>query len=217
VPKVAKGAFYHAGQVCVSVQRVYVDAKMLDAFVDRLVAETQTLKVGDPTSAATDVGPLIDPREVTRVHDWVTQAVEAGAELKIGGAPVTDYVYAPTILVNPPDDALVSTREVFGPVVCIYSYDHLREAIDRANALPEAFQAAVFSQDVDRAFTIADQLRGSAVMINDHTAFRVDWMPFAGLGPSGLGIGGIGHTMREMTVEKMTVLNLKPYRDALPG
>jgi len=217
VPKVAKGAFYHAGQVCVSVQRVYVEESILEEFVERLVAETSKLKVGDPTSAATDVGPLIDPREVTRVHDWVTQAINAGAELKTGGKAITDYVYAPTVLVNPPDDALVSTREVFGPVVCVYSYQKLREAVDRANALPEAFQAAVFAQDIDRAFSIADQLRGSAVMINDHTAFRVDWMPFAGLGPSGLGVGGIGHTMREMTVEKMTVLTLKADRDVIPG
>ncbi len=217
IPKIIKGGFYHAGQVCVSVQRIYVDNKILDDFVDRLTAQVGNLVTGDPTSKETDVGPLIDPGEVTRVHDWVNEAVDAGAKMTIGGAPISNRVYAPTVLVNPPDDATVSTKEVFGPVVCVYGYDTVKEAIDRSNGLPEAFQAAVFAQDVDRAFWIADHLRGGAVMINDHTAFRVDWMPFAGIGSSGLGVGGVGHTLHDMTFEKMTVLSRNPSRNVISG
>jgi acyl-CoA reductase-like NAD-dependent aldehyde dehydrogenase len=98
-------------------------------------------------------------------------------------------------------------REVFGPVVCVYSFDHLEEAIARANSLPFAFQAAVFTANIDTAMQVYRQVDGSAIMVNDHTAFRVDWMPFAGLKESGLGTGGIPHTIKDMQVEKMLVLN----------
>jgi acyl-CoA reductase-like NAD-dependent aldehyde dehydrogenase len=114
--------------------------------------------------------------------------------------------YRPTVLYDPPDDVRVSQQEVFGPVVCVYPYDDMDEAIERANALPFAFQAAVFTKDIDRAMRAYSRLDASAVMINDHTAFRVDWMPFAGLRQSGLGVGGISHTMHDMQIQKMMVL-----------
>ena len=107
---------------------------------------------------------------------------------------------------DPPQDARVSTHEIFGPVVCVYTYDTLEDAIGRANALPVAFQAAVFTRDIDTAMQAYEHLDASAVMVNDHTAFRVDWMPFAGLRESGLGVGGIPHTMRDMQTEKLLVL-----------
>ena len=111
------------------------------------------------------------------------------------------------MLFDPPDDAEVSRREIFGPVVCVYPYDEVEQAIQRANALPFAFQAAVFGKDLDFALHTAKRLDASAVMINDHTAFRADWMPFAGLRQSGLGTGGIPYSFHDMRVEKMLVLN----------
>ncbi len=209
VPLLAKGAFYHAGQVCVSVQRVYAQASILSALAMRLAAAADELIVGDPTSEETDVGPLIEPGEVDRVEEWVDEAVEAGAQLVTGGRRISETCYAPTVLLNPPADVRVSTQEVFGPVICLYGCADLDEAIGRANSLEVSFQAAVFSQDIDTAMRCYQRLNASAVMVNDHTAFRVDWMPFAGLKQSGYGVGGIPHTMHDMQVQKMLVLRSK--------
>ena len=109
-------------------------------------------------------------------------------------------------MLEPPADSDVSTQEIFGPIICVYAYDELGEAIERANSLRFAFQAAVFTHDLDTALNASARLDASAVMVNDHTAFRVDWMPFAGLRESGLGVGGIPHTFRDMQIEKLTVI-----------
>ena len=206
LPALVKGGFYHAGQVCVSVQRVFVPSGMLDEVVSQLVASVEQLQVGDPTDPATDVGPLIRPGEVTRVAQWVQEAIDAGTHCAIGGSSLSEFTYAPTVLVNPPADARVSTQEVFGPVVCVYAYDALEDAIRAANNLDVAFQAAVFTESIDHGLGLAGRLDASAVMINDHTAFRDDVMPFAGLRQSGLGVGGIPHTIEDMQIDKMTVI-----------
>jgi len=206
LPLLVKGGYYHAGQVCVSVQRIFVDNKVKANFVDALAPQISALVVGDPADAATEVGPLIRPGEVDRVEAWVDEAIADGAICPVGGARISDRVYEPTVLVDPPAGATVSTTEIFGPVTCVYGYDHIDDAIAQANALPVAFQAAVFSRDIERIFHAARHLDASAVMINDHTAFRVDWMPFAGRRTSGLGVGGIGHTMADMSQDKMIVI-----------
>ncbi|MDM0050005.1 aldehyde dehydrogenase family protein [Variovorax sp. J22R115] len=205
LPKLVKGGFYHAGQVCVSVQRVYAHRSICDNLARRLADEARKLKVGDPLSAETEVGPLIRPQEVERVHAWVREAVDGGATLLCGGKPISSSCYEPTVLLEPPPDSKVSTEEVFGPVICVYAYDELDEAIARANALPVAFQAAVFTRSLSTSMHAYARLDASAVMVNDHTAFRVDWMPFAGLRESGLGVGGIPHTFRDMQTEKLFV------------
>lgn len=206
LPLLTKGGYYHAGQVCVSVQRVYADASIADRLAERLADAANKLKVGDPTLAETEVGPLIHPDETQRVEDWVQRAVAAGAKLLCGGRRLSDTLYAPTVLLDPPDDAEISTKEVFGPVVCVYRYEKIDQAIARANALPVAFQAAVFARDLDTILRCYSRLDASAVMVNDHTAFRVDWMPFAGLRSSGYGVGGIPHTLHDMQVRKMMVI-----------
>jgi acyl-CoA reductase-like NAD-dependent aldehyde dehydrogenase len=206
VPALAKGGFYHAGQVCVSVQRIFADRRIARDLAARLAEAGKAMVVGDPADDKTEVGPLIRPVEVTRVHAWVESAVAGGATLLSGGAPLSDYAYPPTVLFEPPADAQVSTNEVFGPVICVYGYDDMADALARANALPTAFQAAVFTRDLDTAMAAYRGFDASAVMVNDHTAFRVDWMPFAGLRHSGLGVGGIPHTMHDMQIEKMMVL-----------
>ncbi len=202
----AKGGFYHAGQVCVSVQRVYAHSSIVNDVADQLVEQARQITVGDPVLAETDIGPLIRPAEVERVHEWVGEAVAAGARILCGGEKISDTCYAPTVLLNPAEDARVSTSEIFGPVVCIYSYDDMDDAISRANNVPFSFQASVFTKNIDHAFQAYSGLNASAVMVNDHTAFRVDWMPFAGLKQSGLGVGGIPHTIHDMQVNKMMVL-----------
>jgi acyl-CoA reductase-like NAD-dependent aldehyde dehydrogenase len=205
VSKVAKGGFYHAGQVCVSVQRVYVQRAIADRFTQRLVEAAGRMKVGDPTLPETEVGPLIRRAEVERIDQWIREAVQGGAQLMRGGKPISESCYEPTVLFEPGEDARISREEVFGPVVCVYGYNELDHAIARANALPVAFQAAVFTNDYPTAMRAYARLDASAVMINDHTAFRVDWMPFAGLRQSGLGVGGIPYTFHDMQIEKMFV------------
>ncbi len=207
VPAIVKGAFYHAGQVCVSVQRVFVDNTLLNTFMDMLKVKVNRLKVGDPTNIETEVGPLITSKEVDRVESWVTDAVTAGATLVAGGKRMSDSCFEPTILLNPPPSADVSTMEVFGPVVCVYGYDDIAHAIAQANSLSVEFQAAVFTQDINCALHSAQRLNAAAVMVNDHTAFRVDWMPFAGHATSGLGVGGIPYTMEELMQDKLIVIN----------
>jgi acyl-CoA reductase-like NAD-dependent aldehyde dehydrogenase len=205
VPTLAKGGFYHAGQVCVSVQRVFAHASIASELAQWLAERADALKVGDPTSPDTEVGPLIRAGEVERVHAWVQEAVAGGGTLICGGQPLSQNCYRPTVVFDPPDDCRLSREEIFGPVVAVYPYDDLGDALDRANALPWAFQAAVFTRDYATAMRAYRGLDASAVMLNDHTAFRVDWMPFAGLRHSGLGVGGIPHTFREMQVEKLFV------------
>jgi acyl-CoA reductase-like NAD-dependent aldehyde dehydrogenase len=206
IAPLVKGAFYHAGQVCVKSQRVFVHEGLIESFAAAFTARVKQLKVGDPLDRTTEVGPLIRPTEVTRIAAWVDEAVAAGAKLLCGGKALSETTYAPTVLLDPPHDAKVSTQEIFGPVVCVYSFKALDQAIAQANALPYSFQAAVFTQDVDVAVYCVRRLNATAVMVNDHTAFRVDWMPFGGAKQSGLGVGGIKYSAREMTIEKMMVL-----------
>lgn len=205
----AKGGFYHAGQVCVSVQRVFAHSSIARQLAEGLAKEGRTMTVGDPTHAETAIGPMIRVEENDRVHDWVTEAVDEGAELLCGGEKISDTCYPATVLFNPPNHAKVSTHEVFGPVICVYPFDDRDQAITQANSLPYSFQAAVFTRDLDSALHAYRQLDASAVMVNEFTAFRVDWMPFAGLRESGMGVGGIPHTLRDMQIEKLLVVKSK--------
>jgi acyl-CoA reductase-like NAD-dependent aldehyde dehydrogenase len=205
IPKLVKGGFYHAGQVCVSVQRIYVQRAIADKVTQRLAEGARKLKVGDPVLPDTEVGPLIRHAEVERIDGWIKEAVQGGAKLLCGGKAISASCYEPTVLFEPSDDAPISREEVFGPVVCVYPYDELDHAIARANALPVSFQSAIFTTSYATAMRAYARLDASAVMVNDHTAFRVDWMPFAGLRESGHGVGGIPYTFREMQVEKMFV------------
>ena len=206
IPSIGKGGFYHAGQVCVSVQRVFVHESICDEVASKLSDYASKLVVGDQLDPKTEVGPLINNNEVNRVEEWVNEAVTKGGKILTGGKRISDSCYEPTVIVNPADDALVSTKEVFGPVVCIYPYSDIEEAFDRANQLEVSFQAAIFTKNIDTALRAVKRLNGTAVMVNDHTAFRVDWMPFGGAKASGLGMGGIHHSMEECSNEKMMVI-----------
>jgi len=206
IPKLIKGGFYHAGQVCVSVQRIFVHETIAEMLTERLVAAAEKLLIGDPTLGTTDVGPLIRPGEVDRLEAWVNEAKSLGSQIRFGGKKLSETTFQPTILYAPPDQSKVSQQEIFGPVINGYPYREMNEAIQRANALPFAFQAGIFTKNINWAMQAYRQLNASAVMINEHTAFRADWMPFAGLGESGLGVGGIPHTFKDMQIEKMIVI-----------
>ena len=204
IEPLVKGGYYHAGQVCVSVQRIFVHESLAAEFTERFATRVSALRTGDPTLAETEVGPLILPRETERVQVWIDEAAAGGAKV-LGGGRMNASTLIPAVLVNPPVDAKVSTLEVFGPITCVYPYADLDAAIAQANSLPVAFQSSVFTEDLRTALSVAERLDASAVMINDHTAFRTDWMPFAGRRQSGYGVGGIPWTMAEMTEDKMIV------------
>jgi acyl-CoA reductase-like NAD-dependent aldehyde dehydrogenase len=206
VPSLVKGGFYHSGQVCVSVQRIFAHSSIVDELSSRIAEAAKALKIGNATDEATECGPLIRPKEVDRVAEWVDEARKRGAEVLCGAEKLSDTTYAPTVLLDPSPDATISRNEVFGPVVCIYSYDDVDDAIAQANSLDVAFQAAVYTNDLAATMHAYRGLDASAVMVNDHSAFRTDWMPFAGLRQSGHGVGGIPHTCHEMTIEKMIVI-----------
>ncbi|WP_269235982.1 aldehyde dehydrogenase family protein [Flavobacterium flavigenum] len=209
IPDLVKGGFYHAGQVCVSVQKIYVNQEIVDQFLDQFSEAVQKLIVGNPFDENTDVGSLITPKEVNRVEDWVNEAIEEGAKLITGGERISDTTFQPTVLLNPSEDSKVSKHEIFGPVVCIYPFSSREEAIKKANALEVHFQSAVFTKNIDVALDATKKLNATAVMVNDNTAFRVDWMPFGGRDASGLGMGGISYTINEMTREKLMVFKSK--------
>lgn len=209
LPKLAKGSFYHAGQVCVSVQRIFAHSSQVKAVAEGLAQIANGLNVGDPLEHNTEVGPLIEPREVERVAAWVDEAVQEGATLMTGGKTLSETLYAPTVLLNPSFKSKISTAEIFGPVVAVYTYDDIEDAYAKANDVPFCFQAAMFTQTLDTALAATQKLNAKTVLINDHSAFRVDWMPFGGLKSSGLGVGGIPYTMHDMLYEKQVIIQSK--------
>ena len=206
LPLLAKGGFYHTGQVCVSVQRIFAHHSIAKDLAHAIAKTGEQYTVGDPTLAETDIGPLIRHAETDRVESWVDEAIAEGAELIGGGSRISDSCYECTVLYNPSNESKVSQMEIFGPVICVYPYEDINVAIGQANALPFSFQASIFTRDIDKAMRVSRRINASAVMVNDHTAFRVDWMPFAGLKQSGLGVGGIPYTIEDMQIEKMTVI-----------
>jgi len=203
LPRLVKAGFYHAGQVCVSAQRVFIHSSIIEDVQDRLTRLVSELKIGPATEESTDVGPLIRPAEQKRIHEWVH---ESGGEVITGGEPEGNVYYRPTLLREPRIEAKVSQEEIFGPVLNLYAYDDLADAIRRANDIAWSFQASIFSRDIDTILQAYRGLNGTAIMANEHPAFRVDWMPFAGAKESGHGTGGMPYTMDDMQVEKMLII-----------
>ncbi len=209
LPLIAKGGFYHAGQVCVSVQRVFAPCAIANEVAERLAGFANEMKIGDPILESTDVGPLIRTHEVDRVKSWVNAAIAEGATKVCGGNALSETSYECTVLLEPSLNSQISTQEIFGPAVCVYGYEDVAQAITQANSLPYAFQASVLTQNLDFGLYCSRRLDAATVMINDHTAFRVDWMPFAGIRQSGLGVGGIPYTFEDMQIDKQIVIRSK--------
>jgi len=174
--------------------------------MDLFIKKVEKVKLGNPMDDKTVVGPLIRNTEVLRVNDWVQESKENGADLILGGKILSESTYDKTIIVNPKVNDKVSRFEVFGPVVTINEYDHFDQAINDANSVDVSFQASIFTDRINELLKFYQKINASSVFHNDHTAFRVDWMPFAGLKHSGHGVGGIKYSMEDMQIEKMLVL-----------
>jgi acyl-CoA reductase-like NAD-dependent aldehyde dehydrogenase len=204
---VVAGAFGVAGQNCLSVQRVYVHTSLFDRVLEQVVAGTKALKTGPKLDRTTDVGPLISETEARRVEEWVEEARIAGATVHAGGQRRNAY-YEPTVLTNVPADCRVIRDEVFGPVVSIIPFTEVQDAVYAANDTEFGLQAGVFTQSIDLALAIAENLHVGAVVINETSDVRIDSMPFGGFKKSGVGREGVRHAVREMTEPKNTIINL---------
>jgi acyl-CoA reductase-like NAD-dependent aldehyde dehydrogenase len=202
--KLAGNAFSFAGQSCISVQRIYVDRAVHDAFVASFVPKVEALVVGDPADDATDVGPVIDAGARTRILEWIEEAKAAGATVLAGGAE--GELIRPTVLGNVPDDAQVSCEEVFGPVVVINAIDSVEEGIERANGTKYGLQAGIFTASIDSALRAADELEFGGVTVNEAPTFRSDQMPYGGVKESGNTKEGPAWAVREMTEERLVVI-----------
>jgi acyl-CoA reductase-like NAD-dependent aldehyde dehydrogenase len=200
-------AFSHAGQSCISIQRILVHAEVAEAFTERLIANAEQLKVGDPLDPETDVGPLITPGDRDRVKAWVDEAVAAGAKLLSGGELVEGgRCLAPTLLGSPPKDAKVWCEEIFGPVATIDTFSDFDEALEMANDSKFGLQAGVFTRDVGRALQAGRTLEFGGVLINEVPTFRADQQPYGGVKDSGNTREGPAYAVYELTEERFVTL-----------
>lgn len=207
VESCVSGAFWAAGQNCIGVQRLYVQAGIFDAFRDAFVARTLRYKVGPKLDEDCDMGPLITEAEARRVQAWVEEARAAGARVECGHRR-EGAAYWPTVLTGVPDAARVGCDEVFGPVVSLWPIRDLEEGIARANAVDYGLHAAVFTRSLASAMKAVEELEAGGVMVNDSTDYRMDAMPFGGIKSSGLGREGVRFALQEMTEPKTVCFNL---------
>ncbi len=201
------GAFWAAGQNCLHVQRIFIQQEHFEDFSKQFVARTRRLKMGDKMDETTDMGPMISEAATLKVSEFVQDAVACGARILTGGESEGPY-YQPTVLDKVSADCRISKEEVFGPVVALYAFSDMQEAIDSANDVDYGLQAGVFTRDLATAHRIADALNCGGVMINDSSDYRIDAMPFGGTRGSGLGKEGVAHAIHEMTDPKTYCFNL---------
>ncbi|HEY3463379.1 MAG TPA: aldehyde dehydrogenase family protein [Gaiellaceae bacterium] len=202
--KLAANAFSFAGQSCISVQRIYVERPVLDGFLERFVSKVEALVVGDPADEATDVGPVIDEDSRTRIAAWADEAQAAGAKLLVG---TTDSdPLGPIVLAEAPETAHVVCDEVFGPVCVVNVVDSLEDAYERANGTEYGLQAGIFTGSIATALAAAQALDFGGVTVNEAPTFRADQMPYGGVKGSGNTKEGPAYTIREMTEERLVVL-----------
>jgi len=202
--KLAANAFSFAGQSCISVQRIYVERPVLEGFLERFVPKVEALVVGDPADEATDVGPVIDEGSRTRIAEWVDEAQAAGAKLIVGATDADPL--GPLVLSEAPETARVVCDEVFGPVCVVNAVDSLEDAYERANATEYGLQAGIFTGSIATALAAAEALDFGGVTVNEAPTFRADQMPYGGVKGSGNTKEGPAYTIREMTEERLVVL-----------
>jgi glyceraldehyde-3-phosphate dehydrogenase (NADP+) len=202
VARLAFGAFAYSGQVCISVQRIYVVESIYDDFQRRFVDKVRQLQMGSPLDPATDLGPMVDAKAVARTHDWVGEALAGGARALVGGEP-DGLFYPPTVLVDVPKDARVCGEEVFAPVVNLFPVRDFRAAIAQINDSQFGLQCGVFTNDLERTLLAHDELEVGGVIVNDVPTWRTDAMPYGGVKDSGLGREGLRWSIEDMTEPRL--------------
>ncbi|MCP9986252.1 MULTISPECIES: aldehyde dehydrogenase family protein [Streptomyces] len=203
--RIATFSNYQAGQSCISVQRVVVDASVYDRLVPKIVAAVEAQGTGDPTDESTDVGPLVSEDAARRVETWVDEAVQAGAALLTGGKR-EGASYAPTVLADLPADTTLACEEVFGPVLTLHRVDGEAAAFAQVNDSKFGLQAGVFTHDLRTAFRAHRALEVGGVVVGDVPSYRADQMPYGGVKQSGVGREGVAYAMEDYTYERVLVL-----------
>ncbi|MFJ4900756.1 aldehyde dehydrogenase family protein [Streptomyces sp. NPDC088727] len=203
--RIATFSNYQGGQSCISVQRVIADAAVYDRLLPKIVAAVEAQVTGDPSDAATDVGPLVNEDAAKRVESWVDEAVQAGGKLLTGGKR-DGATYAPAVLTDLPDGVSLSCEEVFGPVLSVQKVDGETEAFASVNASQYGLQAGVFTHDLQTAFRAHRALEVGGVIIGDVPSYRADQMPYGGTKQSGTGREGVRYAMDDYTYERVLVL-----------
>lgn len=206
VARTIMGSFAFSGQVCISVQRIFVHEKIKDVFIERFVAEAKKQRLGDPLDPATDIGPMISENEALRLESWIREAENQGANLLTGGKH-QGSMFEPTVLTNVTPAMQVMCHEAFGPLVSIVPFKHFDQAITMINDSVFGLQAGVFTQNYAHMMRAIKKIDVGGVMINDVPTYRVDQMPYGGVKESGLGREGARFAIEEMTNIKMIMLN----------
>ncbi len=205
VPRCVVSAFANSGQVCISLQRLYLHRSIAAEFTKRFLEATAKLKVGNPLDKDCDVGPMIDEAEAKRAESWISEAVAEGATVLIGGKRA-GRVLQPTVLANARPEMRVMCQEAFAPLVSLYEYDTFEDAVRMVEDSPYGLQAGVYTNDLRKALHAVDRINVGGVMINDTSIFRVDHMPYGGNKLSGLGREGVRFAVEEMTTIKMVMI-----------
>lgn len=206
VSKCVVGSFSNQGQVCISLQRIYVMDTLYDEFLAKFVVQTEKLVLGDPLEMTTDISSLIHANEEIRALDWINEALANGAELATGGK-LQNRILLPTILTNVADHLKVSCQEVFAPIVIVNRITSIQEGIEAINKSHYGLQAGIFTNNIQTAFMTSKALEVGGVIINDIPTYRVDQMPYGGVKESGTGKEGIKYAIHEMTETKLIVWN----------
>ncbi len=204
--RVRVGAFAYAGQVCISVQRVYVHRSRMEEFSQKLVEQIRNMKVGDPLDESTDLGPMIDDKAAQRSEQWVEDAVREGAKLIIGGK-ANGRFFEPTVLVDSKRSSFVCSREAFAPLVNLFSFDDFDDALAEINDSVYGLQAGVFTASLEHALHAFEVLEVGGVIINDIPTYRIDHMPYGGVKDSGLSREGLRYSIEDMTEPRLMVIN----------
>jgi glyceraldehyde-3-phosphate dehydrogenase (NADP+) len=199
------GAFMYAGQVCISVQRMFVHEDIWDAFMAKFVEGAKALRVGDPLDASTDLGPMVDGAAAERTGRWVDEAVALGGKLLLGGKADGNF-FAPTILTDTPVTAQVCSNEAFAPLVVAFPFRDFGDAIRSVNDSFFGLQTGVFTNDLTHAWQAFNELEVGGVIVNDIPGYRADHMPYGGVKDSGLGREGLRWAIEDMTEVRIMVL-----------
>jgi acyl-CoA reductase-like NAD-dependent aldehyde dehydrogenase len=199
------GAFAYSGQVCISVQRMFIQRSIYDEFLDRFVEGARRVVVGDPLEPETQLGPMVDQQAAQRTESWVREAEEMGGRVLLGGRAERSF-FPPTVLIDTPPEAQVCSNEAFAPLVVAFPFDDFGQAIAAVNDSFYGLQTGVFTNDLAHSWQAFNELEVGGVIINDIPTYRIDHMPYGGVKDSGLGREGLRWSIEDMTELRLMVL-----------